>query len=206
MRRTVLTPAQTRRYQRLRARLIPAARAYRLARQPVEPAGMDVEVTADGLIHFTPTVGRHDFQVTATATLERDPDISWLGRFSDRWAPGAVVANPPHTNFCRYFHPARSYAEHRRHLHHSGHSRHHAHTLARAAIHHDLAFARDPRIATIEVVVSRAGIRLGSAGLGGTDLTDDLDAVEQVVEVITAHCLVDEAIEDARRALIALAA
>lgn len=93
--------------------------------------------------------------------------------------------------------------EHRRGYHGLGYSRHAAHVRAFEIIREDVRRAcSDDQVEYVVVVkVSRAGVELGSASLGGVDVDDGPRDFEEILE---DHGLIDEALEEARGALARL--
>jgi hypothetical protein len=199
-----LTADQHTRYRQARARNLPAAAAWHHARHPCTPPGWDYTLDGDS-VRFIPTTGCTEFALTASAIPDTDPDVSWLGQFSNQWAAGAIIDNPTGSARGRYFHPAIAYAVRHRYLRACGYGRHAAHTQAMADLRVDRDTARDPDVVVIEVTASRAEITLGTAHLGGVVIHGP-DRAALMVEIITAHRLLDDAIDTARHALLSLAA
>lgn len=142
---------------------------------------------------------------TVALRVEDDqwPDLSWLGKWSDTWAPGAIP-NPEHHEgykagtVCRWWIPAQTEDEHYRGLRAMKYGRTRARELARSYVIQDFRRACElvPVVATVSV--SRAGIELGRASLGGIDD----EAYARSWDVLGD--LVDEGIDQARDALARL--
>lgn len=101
-----------------------------------------------------------------------------------------------------YFRPAISREEHTRGLNRMGYSRGEADRLARSYVRQDLRQYLEGEPLMIQVIAYRSGIELGSAVIGGFEVSPDASYTEVREHVeFEAQDLVAEAIHEARDAL-----
>lgn len=105
-----------------------------------------------------------------------------IGRFTDRWAPGAIEHDRFNTRICQWFIPA--CAEN-------------AHVLYRRAC----AYGHDWTYLSVTVTAMRDGIKLGVGSLFGIESDSDDDYLAEI-----AFALTGEAISEANRSLDTLCA
>lgn len=143
------------------------------------------------------TLERDGFTLRLSIEPDYDPDISWLGTFTDRHEPGAV-ANPDgrfDSRVLPWFVPAITEDEHYRGLRALKFGKARARELARSYVLHDLETARDYAPVIAFVTATRAGVELGRAALGGIDDENYARSWDIVGD------LVEEALEEARTTL-----
>ena len=181
---------QTKEYAKWRAKGIPASLAYRWAQTPAPPA-LDWDVHGERA-----TLEREGFTIDVRVTPDDWTDLSWLGEFTDD--PEGAVRNPAYErDHYKYFRPAYSVAERRRDLSALGYAKGPAEQTAREQVQDDARKAVGLVEYVVIVTAGREGVELGSASLGGCDVSSSRD-VEQTVE---EHGLIEEAIAEARATL-----
>lgn len=143
---------------------------------------------------------RHGFTVRVNVEPDYDADTSMLGTFTDKWSPDVIKRRNPDRNGYRYFDPGISYREHYKGLRDMHYGRADANRLAREYVQTDMQRAEtlgtEWTMWSVSLTVSRRGITLASAGVGGVDAEPEDDYYEELV-----RDLLSEAIPDARAAL-----
>jgi hypothetical protein len=195
-----LTAEQLRRYRQLRDDGVPAIQAHRAAAatSPVVRyrSGPGEAIT----LLFDDRPDLAGFTVTATAEPDPEPDIDWLGEFTDTRSPHCVEVNRGDRHAYRYFLPTYTAAQRRADLSRRGYSRARAQELADEGVRDDARLARVLEHRVICVEARKAGVLLGAAVMG-TDFAPDTDLEGEIAAVIDDYGLVDEAVEQARTAL-----
>jgi hypothetical protein len=153
------------------------------------------------------------FTITAHLEPDTDWDSTFLGEWTDRRSPDAIV-NPDWYQGSRdkwhYFVPentARSQAEYMHN--HMGMSRGVAWDVARNNVLQDMALAHrsDPFVCGLVVIVTRLGVRLGHSSLWGYEFDETTFWRDPSLELDLALAdtdLVHEAMAQAREALAGL--
>jgi hypothetical protein len=194
-----LTAEQLHRYRQLRLLGVAAVNAFRSATAaPVAHryrSGPGDAITL--LLDDHPDLA--GFTVTARAEPDYDPDLDWLGEFTDTWSP-EVIENSRDRHAYRYFRPTYTAAQRRADLSRHGYSRGIAQELADAGVRDDARLARDLDHRIILVEARKAGVLLGVAHIG-TDLAADTDPDDAIAEIVSEHGLAEEAVAQARAAL-----
>ena len=155
------------------------------ARSTLKYPSVEVE-WADGY-GFPEGIVHHDeFDIRVEVDCDPDPDLSWIGEFSNDWAPGAIEIekdngfNPTRHSYT-YFIPATEY-------------RNLDWRLMKQIL-------RDEFIPVcVKVTASRNGIELGRAYLGGCFYDGNADQI--AYDYLSD--LVEEAVEEARAAIASL--
>ena len=194
-----LTAEQLRRYRQLRANGLPAIQAHRAA--ATTPAMRYRSGPGDAitlLLDDRPDLA--GFTVTATAEPDLEPDIGWLGEFTDTWSPHCVEVNRADQRSYRYFRPTYTAAQRRADLSRRGYSRARAQELAEAGVRDDARLARTLEHRVICVEARKAGVLLGTAVMG-TELAPDTELDDEIAALIDDYGLVDDAVAQARAAL-----
>lgn len=181
----------TKTYEKARRQGVRAIDAYRWATTPAPDLDLDwrgdsAETERDGYL-VRVTVEPDDFM-----------DLSWLGTFTDD--PDGAVPNPDwngDSRTYRYFVPTYTLEERRRDLSALGWAKGPAEQEARRQIEQDARRAVDLREYVIGVKVSREGVELGSAYIGGCDF----DGLEEAEQMIAEYDLIGEAITEANETL-----
>lgn len=195
------------RYHQFRREGMPAVHAYRCATLAAAArtlryrSGPGEAITI--LLDDRPELA--GFTATAVAEHEEDPDLFGLGEFTD--APGAETITIPGSAYGprTYFRPSYTLAQRRADLARCGYARGPAHELALRQVREDARLAGQLQKRYVRVEVRKAGVLLGEAGAGTTFSPDeDLDAA--MAEVIDDCALLDEAITQARAAVLPLIA
>jgi hypothetical protein len=118
------------------------------------------------------------------------------------WSDGEPIGREHY----RYARPMSGYNEHRAALAKYGYSRQDADVTARRYVRQEIEAATDYDNApcVVLVTVTRNGVELGGASLGGITLDANDDPQSQLERVIDDHAMVSEAIADARETLAGL--
>lgn len=202
---TTMTADQWKAYRRFRA----AGQTPVGARTLATTKSPEYEEDGDQAVTLTPSDVPAGLRVRVTWEDDDEADVSLLGKFTDKWEPGVVVANKPGSHaghLLRYFLPSVTAAEQRRELWARGYSRGVAGRLAESYVRRDMEMARTPTAVSVRVeVVADGPVPLGMASIHEVFLSDDEDTVDQVLDVVEGHSLVTEALAEARATLGTLA-
>lgn len=187
----MLTAVQVARYRTLRRKTTAQLAHFYASQSRAELR----EITTDLAEVVTP-VGTVPTGVTITVRWEPEaaPDTSWVGRFTDEWEPGAVVAmaNAPRRSRLRYFVPALTVAERRADLSRLGFSRGMAQEQAEQSVRQDMEYVREPDslMVTVEAIKSGAVVAsetIGDVLVGDGDLMEVLaDAAMDLIPTLVA--------------------
>lgn len=193
-------------YRQIRAKQegIPASSAYRWALALAEDQP-DWEWSNDGR---RVTFEHEGYSILVRVEDDEDPDISYLGTFSDRFEDGAIRNSSSDRNSYKWFVPMTSAREYKQALSELGYSRAAAYALALEYVRRDMETAREYRVYVVIVTASREGVELGSDVLGGIDIDEGetwQDSRAQIQSMITDHGMIDTAIAEANETLAKLA-
>lgn len=204
MRKPRLTKRETRaRYLKYRANGVPARTAIAWART-VNPS-LDWRSSLGG--RDTATFKHQGFDVVAEVSPDEYTDLgmSGLGTFEREYEPGDIVRYGPDDGYrrnreLRYFRPVESVAAWRKEFQRSGMAKGPAEEAARALRFDAARRAVEYQAFNLLVTVSRHGVELGSASLGGIDLGGTSTENEDYL-TSTVFDILPEAIDDARASL-----
>ena len=193
-------------YRQYREKGCHAAGALRAARAVPDPSRPPLD-WKDSRGSSMAGWGRGGWQFLARTEIDEycGPQEMALGRFTDRWEPGAVDhwARGHHPGYrdrrtFRWFIPCNSYREHYEGLRQLNFGRHEAHRLARSYVLQDYQRAREMGECWVPLVVSvkvrRAGVELACASCGGIESDCGEDYRTEM-----AHDLAAEALHEARK-------
>jgi hypothetical protein len=150
------------------------------------------------------------FTLTARVVPDYDADTSYLGTFTDTWAPGAIRRPHAYQHYrgeYAYFVPARTEAEHYADLrptHGKARARELAHRYTWEDYRRAEAYGREWGMYGVTVTARRAGITLGESSVWSIDIGDGSDTDGTLAEC--AHDQAEEALHEAREALTRLCA
>lgn len=139
------------------------------------------------------------FDVKCNSEYDEDAETDWIGEWTNSESDGAL-RNPnawtshgtAYGNEYRYFVPAYSESERFNDLHKAGMAKGPARKLAHEQVIKDMEMARDMTQYVVSATVYRHGV-----GIGGVDET-------YIEGAILDHCLIDEAIAEAKAMLAKL--
>jgi hypothetical protein len=142
------------------------------------------------------------FRVEVKRQYDECPDVSFLGSFTDKWEPGAILHNRNRDrNTYKWFVPGNSEEGHRKSLRAMGYTKHDAYTLARSYVRQDyqrmLGLDRGDwfSVGIVATVYDlKTGIELGGGSCWGfeSDSGDDYFDSE-------ARAIASEALSEARQ-------
>lgn len=119
------------------------------------------------------------FDWKAEVCYEQEPDLSYLGEFTDKWQPGCIKRRHIGWNEYQYFLPAQSYTERFQFLRRA-YTRHEADCLARQACRQDHqraeSYGQDWHQYSIHLTASRKDRVLAEESVGWVDLGKDFTA------------------------------
>lgn len=185
-------------YHRRRADGIGALQALRIAHFLSGPlrfewSGNSATFERDG---YTVHVRRED---------DDDADLSFLGKFSDKWERGAISHDRHDSRSYRWFLPTSTEADHYKSLRDMGYGRRDAREMSRRYVIQDykrmVEHGQSWIMTGVRVTASRAGVTLGNASLWGIESDSDAASVDEIVDDLTS-----EALREARATLALLCA
>lgn len=139
------------------------------------------------------------YDLRASVMYEDDPDLSYLGEFTDKWSPNAIKRRNPGWRECKYWVPANTYEDHYRGLRAMNFDKHTSDCLARKYVANDLrrheTYGDNWGQYVVVVTAHRYNKEVGDAGIGGVELDSLADAY---LEEVT-NDLADEALDSAER-------
>lgn len=177
------------RYKQLRGKGYSAKSAARAAIRPQERPAVD---WTDGVAHLE--IG--PYSVKVEQKYDPDPDLSWLGEYSDRPDVDAVTRSNAGRNECRYWNPTIILAEHYQAFHRLGYCKADAWLKALECreqnFNHMERYCRGDWAMLDIVATARIGDMVcGGATLGGVE-SDSGDYIDEI-----AHELAHAAVMDA---------
>lgn len=190
-----------------------AATRLQWARANAERAKLWGDLEFDS--HNTARIERDGFVIHVQYSYDEYPDVSWIGKFSDTWEPGAIKHLPgwcgnnydrPNPGTYGWFIPANGAEEARRWYARAGYARHDAWLTAQRQVRSDYERMDQITFYDLKVTVFRAGVELAVDYLSGIDLGDDLSNVDTEEQaIIVAIDPIETALDAAKEHMQTLA-